>query len=241
MEIVFDFRSMPDAVRRAELIEPVLACYQQVLGHDLPNRLVALQGLAVLLDGPADRLDSDGAQMLRQIAELSRGIDTWVRRVAQMGRLCREPLSDVPIDPSEVASEAAAETKMLVAGLAIDYHWEQGVPAARLPRLALHQVLVQLLRRAASSDSPGRSCRARLDGRVAPGGFEITVAGGAPLWAPSGDPEKLRELFAPERATEETRIGFWLARQLAAACAGRLRISCEPEAGNAIALFFPSC
>ena len=30
--------------------ERLLACYQQALGHDLPNKLVALQGIARLLE-----------------------------------------------------------------------------------------------------------------------------------------------------------------------------------------------
>ncbi len=245
MEIVCDFRTtnMADERRRQEMVEPVLSCYQQVLGHDLPNRLVALQGLAVLLNastaGPGQD-DGETEQVLRQIAELSRNIDSWVRRVAEIGRLCRESVPTEPIDVAEVVREALAQAKMLFPALAVTYHWQQDPPAVPAPRSALHQVLVQLFRKVAASSAGRPVVCATVGVRSVVGGLELSIADDSPPWETVAQGEQPKDLFAPERATDDQRIGFFLARQLAAVCAGCLRIVCEPGAGNRVSLFLPS-
>src|SRR4051812_4631173 len=86
--------------RRAEAL---LACYQHFLGHDLPNRLVAAQGLArLLLDELGPVLDADARDMLERLADLVLLADVETRRLAGIGRLHRDvgpatatPLGDV--------------------------------------------------------------------------------------------------------------------------------------------------
>src|SRR5262249_38027329 len=57
-------------VRRLAGVERLRVCYQQAVGHELPNQLVALQGTARLLEQDAgDRLDPETRADLTRLAE----------------------------------------------------------------------------------------------------------------------------------------------------------------------------
>ena len=75
MDLQYEFG--PDAAnpagRRVEQLERLLGCFQKALGHELPNQLVALQGLARLIEmEQADRLDDEGRAHLLRLADLAR-------------------------------------------------------------------------------------------------------------------------------------------------------------------------
>src|SRR5947209_3860755 len=90
--------------------ERLLACYQQALGHDLPNKLVALQGLARLLDQElAEQLSGEAREWLARILGLTREIDTQVRALADVGRSCKQMGLATKIDLAELWAEVGAE------------------------------------------------------------------------------------------------------------------------------------
>src|SRR5262245_23104961 len=94
------------ALARAERL---LACYQQAIGHDLPNRLVVLQGTARMLEQDAgERLDPALRADLVRLAELARRVHDFIAALADVGRTCRraEPAEEVSLE--EVCREAAA-------------------------------------------------------------------------------------------------------------------------------------
>src|SRR3954462_5732568 len=113
MEISHDFcpGGNPDPERgRLDLLEMQLALYQKALGHDLPNRMVALQGLARLAElepGP------DTPARIGRLAELARQADENMRTLAELGCLCRKPRPLVTIKLGELVHEAAIEAKVL--------------------------------------------------------------------------------------------------------------------------------
>ena len=80
MDLQYDFSSdaANPAQRRIEQLERLLGCFQKALGHELPNQLVALQGLARLIEmEQADRLDEEGRATCCAWPTLPGGWTVW--------------------------------------------------------------------------------------------------------------------------------------------------------------------
>src|SRR5262245_60700475 len=107
--------SGPDGVaRRLALTERLLACYQQALGHELPNQLVALQGLARLVEADAgERLDEEGRACLVRLADMARRAHAFVAELADVGRTVRKAEAPAEVSLEELCREAAAEVNWL--------------------------------------------------------------------------------------------------------------------------------
>jgi signal transduction histidine kinase len=234
----------------------LLACFQEALGHELPNYLVALQGLAHLLEqGEGERLGPEGREQLGRLEALARHTDRLVRALADIGRLCREARSGGPVALDEVAREAAAEVNLLYGGPAIVYDLPEDLPAVTVSRQSLYQVLVQLLRNAVQAVGAGRRCpsvptsgdklprepapaagRVEIGGRPVPGGVEVWVADDGP-GLPALPPERL---FAPfQRGGDGLGLGLFLVRQAAACWGACLQVESEPGRGTRFTLLLP--
>src|SRR5437867_10506140 len=104
-------------------IEPLLACFQQALGHDLPNKLVALQGLARLLALElAEQLDGETRASLERLAGLARQTHEQVAALADVGRTCRRADPAVPVPLADVWAEVKAEVHCTSGGRTLDLH-----------------------------------------------------------------------------------------------------------------------
>jgi signal transduction histidine kinase len=236
MNLVEDFRQGPPPARA--VADGLLDCFQEALGHQLPNHFVALQGLARLLqetEGP--RLSAEGREYLGRLATLAGQSARLVRALAELGRLCRDAHTGGPVSPAEVAREAAAEVQASDGAAAITYDFPPDLPAARVSRPPLTQALVQLLRNAVRA-AKGGVARVRLGGRAVPGGAEVWVADDGPGLPPLTP----GQLFAPFRPgpREGLGLGLFLVRQLVARWGGRLRVESRPGAGACFTLFLPA-
>src|SRR5438552_1922652 len=79
----------PPAPPRAA--ERVLAYMQPALGHDLPNLLVAVQGLLQILElDERDRLSSDGRDYLRRLSATTQRAQALVRMLKDLGRASQD-------------------------------------------------------------------------------------------------------------------------------------------------------
>jgi signal transduction histidine kinase len=238
MHLLLDFtRPAPPSPggMAAAAAEMLLACFQEALGHQLPNHLVALQGLARLLQADAgDRLGPDGREQLDRLAALAQQTDRLVRALAEVGRLCRDARSAHAVDVADVAREAAAEVNVLCPGHPVGYDFPQALPPVRVSRPSLRQALVQLLRNAAASGEPSRPATVRVGGRVTEtGGVEVWVADDG-RGLPEGPSERL---FAPfGRPAGGAGLGLFLVRQLVACWGGVLRVDSEPGKGTRVGL-----
>ncbi len=114
----FDYRpgeSSHPAQQALAVLELLQACLQSALGHELHNRLVAVQGLAqVLLLEQAERLDDEGRDYLTRLATGVRQADVMVRSLDELGRLLRDPGSVNPLDLAEVVLEAGGAGESVV-------------------------------------------------------------------------------------------------------------------------------
>jgi signal transduction histidine kinase len=235
MELALDFRrpNADLACPSLEQAERLLACYQTALGHELPNRLVAIQGLARMLETLAgDQLDAEAREMLDNLASLTRRADELVRALASIGRLRRELKAGGTAAPGEVAAEAATEMNLLSPGRPIEYHGESALPLLTVSRGALHQLLLHLLRNAVQAAVADRPLRIELAVRRVADGVEFRVAdNGGGL-----DGAQAERLFEPFRSTdaEHHGLGLFLVRQVVAEVGGALRVHSEPGRGTTI-------
>src|SRR5947207_648703 len=92
--------------------ERLIAAYQQALGHDLPNLLVAIQGMVRLLQTEeAERLSPEGREFLDQLAQASRRAHEWSRALSDVGRVVRDAAGVAPESVEEAAREAGTIIK----------------------------------------------------------------------------------------------------------------------------------
>ena len=222
----------PDAEalrRRLAQAERLLACFQKAVGHELPNQLVAIQGLAQVLDlEEGERLSPDGREYLTRLAAAARRTHTLVRALADVGRAWRDRRLREPVALEDEVREAVAQVNQLSSGHPVEYHFSELTTVLTVPRLALRQVLVQLLKHAVQAAPDGRTPRVTVGARRTEAGAEFWVAGDSP-GTPSGDPQDLFEPFAPGTGpTTGNGLGLFLVRLLVEDWGGSVHIQSVP-------------
>jgi signal transduction histidine kinase len=216
-----------DATPNETRLARLLAALQKGLGHELANQLVAVQGLARLLElEEGERLSAEGRDYLGRVAAGAARAHNLAGALADVARLA-SPAPPGAVDLAEVVAEAAAEAKQLAPGRAAEYH--ASVPAIQLsvPRPALRKALVILLRHAGA-------LRVEVSGRPAATGVEIRIAGDGPA-VPS---EQVGRLFEPFTGPDGPGLDLFLARELAEAWGGSLRLDPGEGAGR---VFIVAC
>jgi signal transduction histidine kinase len=204
----------------------LLAVLQKGLGHELPNRLAAVQGLARLLElEEGQRLGAEGRDYLERLAAGAGKAHALVAALAEVARLGRPTPPGEVVAAAEVVAEAIAEVKQLAPGRPVEYHESEQALLLSAPRLALGKVLVLLLRCAGTASPevyPLRvEVRAHLDGTEA----EIRVVG---LTLP---PERIERLFEPFTSADDSGLDLFLVRQLAEDWGGRVGVETAQGSG----------
>ncbi len=234
MDLQYDFG--PDAAnperRKIEQLERLLGCFQKALGHELPNQLVALQGMARLIEmEQADRLDEEGRTHLLRLADLARRTDDLIRALAEIGRLARDRGPAEFSSLTDAAREAAAEVSAPTLPWSISYALDPQATVLPVSRRSLRIVLVHLLRNAVQANG-GRASQVEVGSRRIAEGIE---------WWVKDDGRGLSEtkaarLFECFAAGGTTGLGLFVVRQVVAGWGGRIRVRSEPGAGATIAM-----
>lgn len=237
MDLRFDFGPDPaNPARRVEQLERLLGCFQKALGHELPNQLVALQGLARLIEmEQADRLDDEGRAHLLRLADLVRRTDGLVRVLAEIGRLMRERGTAEVSSLSDVAREAAAEVSVSISGWSIRYAFDPEATALPVSPRSLRLVLVHLLRNAVQA-AGGAASQVEIGSR--------RIADGVEWWV-KDDGRGLAEtqairLFECFVGGATASLGLFVVRQVVAEWGGALRVQSDPGAGTTITVLVPT-
>ncbi len=232
MDIQYDFgaQAASPTCRRLEQIERLVGCFQQALGHELPNQLVALQGLARLVEREqGDRMNDEGRSHLLRMADLARRTDEVVRALAEISRLTRDPGPAEAVSLPEAAREAAAEVNLLSSGCSIDYHFDSDASVLRVARRGLRLVLLHLLRNALQAGG-GRAAPIELGSRRTPDGVEWWVKDDG-RGLPESRQASLFECFAGGAG-----LGLFLVRQIVAGWGGAIRVQSGPGRGTTFTL-----
>jgi signal transduction histidine kinase len=217
--------------RRLERAERLLGCFQKALAHELPNQLVAIQGLLRVLElEERDRLGPEGLDYVSRAIAAAQRTHELVRALAGLGRAGREDQPAEAVALAEAASEAVAEVKLLHPGCQIEYDFPQTAPVLTVARPTLHQVLVRLLCNAARAGSEDRPVRALLGARTTDAGVEFWVADNGRGMSP----EQQQQLFEPfaNPADAGRGLGLFMVRQVVESWGGVLHVASEPGRGS---------
>lgn len=231
--------SLEEAQRRLRRCQRLLSCFQHVLGHDLPGRLVAIQGLIQLLQiEQQDHLDPEGREYLQRLAGLAQKVHQDVRSLAEVGRLIANPPLAESAPLEQHAREAVAEVNQLSRGQPIEYDITPDAAGACCRQPGFRHVLVRLLGYLArSAAETGRTARVDISARATDHSWEVRLHDPA-LTLP---PERLPLLFEPfpTGAEGQQNLGLFAAQLLVDAWGGELVASSEPERGMAFLLTVP--
>jgi len=236
MGLFLDFRSA--AGRESERLGCLLACFQAFVGHELPNALVGIQGLARLL--AADDLPQEARALLERLAALAQKAHLCSRRLAEIGRLLREPSFGPPVELAEALREAVAEVNARRPAAPLELAMPASLPSLPLSRDLLHAVLVQLLANAAQAGEPGRTCPLHVAVSPEGGGVWLELSDQGRGMA-EAQLAQLIEPFAAARQPGATGfgLGFFLVRCAAARWGGAVRVDSIPGSGTTVSLFLP--
>ena len=219
-----------------DVTDRLLHLLQKALGHELPNQLIAIQGLARLLDlEERDRLSEDGRNYLERLVAAAQRTHELVRSLAEVVRACRLGPPSQPVALEQGLREATAELGLVPP--AIDVQLPADGPMLPVPGPALRQLLVELLRNARQAAAPGRPLRIEVG--ALPGGDRVT------FWVRDNGrgvaPDKLPKLFEPFAVREGSRagVGLLLVRQIVDHHGGTIEVESIPGEGSRFTISFP--
>jgi signal transduction histidine kinase len=224
----------------ASSTERLLLVLQKALGHELPNQLIAVQGLARVLDlESGERLSAEGREYLTRLSAAAQRTHEFIRALADLVRAVRTAPPDQPTSVSDVARQTIAELKQLFPGRGIDYHLPQAELLLSVPAAGLRQVFLHLLRNALQAASPERSPRVEVGARETAEGVEFWVAdNGRGLSAEAQ--QRLFEPFVRSLAgAGGIGLGLNLVRILVESWSGRLRVDSNPGQGSTFTVYVP--
>ncbi len=217
----------------------LLTALQKALGHELPNRLLAIQGLTRLLDMEhGSSLDGDGKEYMQRLAAAAQRTHVLIKALADLIRLVRSAELPEVLSLPEALREAVAEVKQLCSGAAFEYHFPQTGPCVRVPRLALRQVALHLLRNAAQAALPDRSLRIAVGAREVGPSAEFWVSDNGRGIA-AQQQAKLFEPFSGSAAAG-AGLGLFLVRHVIEAWGGVVRAESAPGQGSTFTVTLPS-
>jgi signal transduction histidine kinase len=212
-----------DPGRRLARAERILACFQKALGHDLPNQIVALQGVLQVLElEEGSRLSTEGRDYLQRLSAITGRLREALLTLRAIGRAGTDLGVVEEISLAELAREAAAEVKQLLPGRAITYHLRFPVATVKTYRRPLQRAVVELVR--ALGRAGAEPIHVYLDSRPAADGVELSVST-APAAAGVSVPGDLT---------------LALVRELADAWGGRLTAAERPGEGPCFTLLLCS-
>jgi light-regulated signal transduction histidine kinase (bacteriophytochrome) len=223
-----------DSGKQLARAERVLASFQQVLNHDLPNQMVAIQGLLQVLElEEGSRLSAEGQDYVRRLAAVTRRVQDMLATLKAILKAGAEPGPAEEVALADLAREVAAEIKQLCPGRTVTYHVRLAALTVKARRGPLHRALVELIR-AVLLEKDGAECHVRVESRPVAAGVELVIG----RWQ-----EQAAELAqAPAAGSERpcaNRLGLILARELADTWGGTLAVTEEVGHGKLFSVLVP--
>jgi signal transduction histidine kinase len=212
----------------------LLALLQKALGHELPNQLIAVQGMARLLEMEAgERLGPECRDYLQRLAAAALRSHETVRALVDFLRALRASAQMARFSLCEVVRETAAEVNLLFPGRTIEYDFPEQGPFLYQSAVAVRQIVGHLLRHAHQAGK-----RVRVGARESAAGVELWVNDNGPALAA----EQQQRLFEPFACRDSAGfgLGLVLARQLVENCGGSIGVQSEVGQGSTLRVVFRS-
>jgi K+-sensing histidine kinase KdpD len=220
--------------------EPLLALLQKALGHELPNHLVAVQGMARLLDlDSGERLSADGKDYLTRLTAAAQRAHEMVRSLADFIRALRAAGVVSRLSLGDVVREVAAELGALYPSRNIEWDLPEHGPYLSLPPVVLRHIVMHLMRYVLQSDARTGVAPIQVATREANGHIELCIADSA--WQLTAeDRQGLADPFACRNSGgAATSLGMVFAHQLAENCGGKIILEPSGENGTVLLVRFP--
>jgi signal transduction histidine kinase len=222
----------------SESLERLLSLLQKALGHELPNQLIAVQGLARLLETEADHLSDDGKEYLQRLAAAAQRSHEMIRALADFLRALRAGKPGTRVSVADVVRESAAELNVLHPGRTVSYDFPETGPYVLVPAVVVRQIVGHLLRNALQAGSPEDRVRIEVGARQTENTVELWVRDNGPGLS-AEQQQKLFEPFAcRDNALPGLGLGLVLARQLAENWGGAIGVQSEAGQGTTISVKF---
>ncbi len=200
---------------------------QKALGHDLPNHLVAIQGMLRLLElEQGERLNADGRGYLKRLTAATARTQHLVRllHLSALPNRASESWEEVPL--AEAARGAVAEVHALYPDRDFDCDFDLRAATAWAPGRSFRLVLAQLVAHALQNLTQGKT---RLRVGSTPAGEDVLVWVAEPA-GPDGEDMAARVEAAdgPESPKTDHLLSLVLVREVAAAWHAQFRADLEP-------------
>lgn len=223
----------------AALDEGLRLCLRMALGHELPNQLVAIQGLARVLDWEeADRLSEAGNSCLRRLSTAAERTHRFVHTLAHLLRPKATHGLAAPVPFLDAAQEAVTEVGQLLRERSVMYQFEGAGVLLPVPRLLLVQVLVQLLRNAVQSVGYAEEPTIRIAAHVEPAGVSLSVTDRGRGFPPELLAQ-LEDFLAGRIPTLGTGFGLLFVQLVVRSWAGRLHVTSAVGQGSTVTVTLP--
>ena len=221
------------------------------LAHEVGNPLAAVLGLQELLAEGLEDPRLREPELERDLVARSRRELERIHRIIRQLLDYARPGSGVAEDVEVVAAlrDAVATARAVPAarGVALDVEVEAGLPALRIERDKLHQVLLNLLLNAIDAVDEGRGCAPGVEGRVwlrarrgAQGGVEIRCEDTGPGFSVEALSRAFEPFFTSKSKGKGTGLGLATCQQVAEAAGGTIAAMNRPEGGAVVALHLPA-
>lgn len=221
--------------------ERLLKCFHKALNHELPNHLVAIQGLVRLLKLEMEpKLDEDSREIFKRLETASQRTHEVIRTLAALGRIGEETRPGSAVNFKEAAEEAACAVTALFPRTSVQYDFPAELPMLALDSSSVHLVLYHLLRRAAQLASDLQRVRIQVGGRVLQSSLEFWVADDSPLLSNRERNEVLEPFTGDHRQEAARGLGLFLVRQWVDAWGAILRVESEPGKKNVFTIVCPA-
>ncbi len=224
----------------AHVTEPLLALLQKALGHELPNHLVAVQGMARLLDlESGDQLGADGKDYLNRLTAAAQRAHEMVRSLADFIRAMRAAGVVARLALADVVREVTGELAALYPTRNIECHLPEQGPYLSLPPVVLRHIVMHLIRYVLQGDSRARNGPVQLTARETAAEVELCIADPGRQMTPE-DHQGLSDPFAcRNNAGSAVSLGMVFAYQLAENCGGKIAVESPPGQGTTLRVCFP--
>lgn len=233
--------------------------FAYIVSHDLRSPLVNVMGFTaeleaaratianhVLADGESDApaavrvaVEEDLPEAIGFIRSSTQKMDRLINAILRLSREGRRTLSPVRIDLGELVGTITDSLRHRIdeTGTTVTV---DPLPTVESDRLAVEQILSNIIENALKYLQPGRPGEIRIGATLAPGRVAITVADNGRGIEPR-DHERIFDLFRRSGAQDQPGEGIGLAhvRALAYRLGGLVEVASQPGAGSTFTVSLP--
>ena len=237
--------------------------FAYIVSHDLRSPLVNVMGFTAELEAAGrplaelvDRAEAEAPELLTEDAKLAaredlpeavrfirtstQKMDRLINAILKLSRQGRRVIAAEPVDPAEIAATAVAAIQHLIDERGVTVDIQRPMPALVSDRLAVEQILSNLIENATKYLEPGRPGHIIVSGSVERGRVALSVADNGRGIA-AADHDRVFDLFRRSGAQDQPGEGIGLAhvRALAYRLGGTIDLRSTLGQGATFRLVLP--